>query len=172
MFPYPSGAGLHVGHPEGYTATDILSRFKRAQGYNCLLYTSRSQHPADVKAARIADLFQAQSFLDPSVLGTYPEELVEILAEHDLLPEYTAEELELIREHTVDFLGVNYYQPLRVMAPRFAMHPDSPLLPEHFYEPYVMPGRKINPHRGWEIYEQGIYQMCIRDRTLSAKCLA
>lgn len=36
MFPYPSGAGLHVGHPEGYTATDILSRFKRMQGYNVL----------------------------------------------------------------------------------------------------------------------------------------
>lgn len=36
MFPYPSGEGLHVGHPEGYTATDIVSRFKRAQGYNVL----------------------------------------------------------------------------------------------------------------------------------------
>ncbi|TWT08487.1 leucine--tRNA ligase [Planococcus sp. CPCC 101016] len=36
MFPYPSGAGLHVGHPEGYTATDILSRVKRMQGYNVL----------------------------------------------------------------------------------------------------------------------------------------
>jgi len=36
MFPYPSGAGLHVGHPEGYTATDILSRYKRAQCYNVL----------------------------------------------------------------------------------------------------------------------------------------
>ncbi|MDM5156908.1 leucine--tRNA ligase [Bacillus sp. DX1.1] len=36
MFPYPSGAGLHVGHPEGYTATDILSRQKRMQGYNVL----------------------------------------------------------------------------------------------------------------------------------------
>jgi leucyl-tRNA synthetase len=36
MFPYPSGAGLHVGHPEGYTATDILSRLKRMQGYNVL----------------------------------------------------------------------------------------------------------------------------------------
>lgn len=36
MFPYPSGAGLHVGHPEGYTATDILSRMKRMQGYNVL----------------------------------------------------------------------------------------------------------------------------------------
>lgn len=36
MFPYPSGEGLHVGHPKGYTATDIMSRFKRAQGYNVL----------------------------------------------------------------------------------------------------------------------------------------
>ncbi|APH04019.1 leucine--tRNA ligase [Bacillus weihaiensis] len=36
MFPYPSGAGLHVGHPEGYTATDILSRMKRMQGFNVL----------------------------------------------------------------------------------------------------------------------------------------
>ncbi|PIC05458.1 leucine--tRNA ligase [Anoxybacillus flavithermus] len=36
MFPYPSGAGLHVGHPEGYTATDILARMKRMQGYNVL----------------------------------------------------------------------------------------------------------------------------------------
>ena len=38
-------------------------------------------------------------------LGAYPEELVEILSEHDLLPDYTVEELEFIRENTVDFLG-------------------------------------------------------------------
>jgi len=36
MFPYPSGAGLHVGHPEGYTATDILARYRRAQGWHVL----------------------------------------------------------------------------------------------------------------------------------------
>src|SRR5262245_18160538 len=36
MFPYPSGAGLHVGHPEGYTATDILARFRRARGFHVL----------------------------------------------------------------------------------------------------------------------------------------
>ncbi len=36
MFPYPSGAGLHIGHPEGYTATDIISRYKRMKGFNVL----------------------------------------------------------------------------------------------------------------------------------------
>src|SRR5947207_9017611 len=41
MFPYPSGAGLHVGHPEGYTATDILARYKRACGLHVL-------HPMEI----------------------------------------------------------------------------------------------------------------------------
>ncbi len=44
MFPYPSGVGLHAGHPEGYTATDIVSRMKRMQGYNVL-------HPVTIPTA-------------------------------------------------------------------------------------------------------------------------
>lgn len=37
MFPYPSSAGLHIGHIEGYTASDIVNRFKRMQGYNVFI---------------------------------------------------------------------------------------------------------------------------------------
>jgi leucyl-tRNA synthetase len=36
MFPYPSGSGLHLGHPKGYTATDVISRFKKLNGYDVL----------------------------------------------------------------------------------------------------------------------------------------
>lgn len=119
----------------------------------------RSQHPADLAAARVAELFQAKSFLDPSVKGVYPEELVAILKKHDLLPTYTQEELAIIADNCVDYLGVNYYQPFRVQAPRYAPNTDGPFMPDWYYEHYEMPGRKINPHRGWEIYEKGIYDI-------------
>ena len=41
MFPYPSGNGLHVGHPEGYTATDIYCRYKRMKGFNVIKAVQR-----------------------------------------------------------------------------------------------------------------------------------
>ncbi len=73
MFPYPSGAGLHVGHPEGYTATDVIARMKRAQGFNVLhpmgwdafgLPAERAAvreglHPADITKRNI-DTFRRQ----------------------------------------------------------------------------------------------------------------
>lgn len=119
----------------------------------------RSQHPQDIKAAHIAELFQARCFLDPSVKGYYPEELVALIQQHDVMPEYTQDELAIIRDNTVDFLGVNYYQPLRVAAPKYLPNLASPFFPDIYYDHYVMPGRKMNPHRGWEIYEKGIYDI-------------
>src|SRR3712207_8248203 len=51
MFPYPSGAGLHVGHPEGYTATDIVSRYLRMRGYKDRKSTRLNSSHANISYA-------------------------------------------------------------------------------------------------------------------------
>ena len=53
-------------------------------------------------------------------------------------------DLELIKNHTVDLLGINYYQPRRVKAKEHLPHPDAPFMPERFFDHYEMPGRKMN----------------------------
>lgn len=124
----------------------------------------RSQNPADLQASKIADLFFNRSFLDPAVKGEYPAELVTLLKQYDQLPHCEAGDAELLAQGKVDLLGVNYYQPRRVKARANAVNPASPFMPEWFFDYYEMPGRKMNPHRGWEIYEKGIYDILINLR--------
>ncbi|WP_108651830.1 glycoside hydrolase family 1 protein [Dongshaea marina] len=124
----------------------------------------RSQHPADLRAAEVADLLFNRSFLDPAVKGEYPQALVELLREHELLPECQGDDLSLIACQRIDLLGVNYYFPRRVKARESLPNPEAPMLPEFFFDHYEMPGRKINPHRGWEIYEKGIYDCLVNIR--------
>lgn len=124
----------------------------------------RSSHPADVKAGRIAELFANRSFLDPAVKGEYPKELVDLIKEHGLMPKVQEGDQEIIRENTVDFLGVNYYQPVRVCAKASLPNPEAPFMPEYYFDHYAMPGRRMNPHRGWEIYPKGLYDIAVNLR--------
>lgn len=122
----------------------------------------RSQAPHDVRAAECYDLFYNRVFLDPFVHGRYPQELFTLLEQHQVQWEYTAEELAIIAENTVDELGINLYYPHRVKAPSRAWHPETPFHPAWYYEPFELPGRRMNKSRGWEIYPRIIYDMAMR----------
>jgi len=102
-------------------------------------YPRDENDPEDVKAAQIADAFFNRSFLDPAVKGTFPEELVTIVKELDMVPAMEADDLQTIREKK------------------------SPM-PDDYFDNYDMPNKKMNPYRGWEIYEKGIYDILTNTR--------
>lgn len=123
---------------------------------------AKSDSLEDKQAQFYADLFYERSFLDTVVKGYFPEALIDTLKEHDLLPKIEIGDKLIFENNTIDFLGVNYYQPLRVQAP----HPqDFPARStSYFSRGYNWEGKRINPHRGWEIYPEGIYDIAIRIR--------
>ena len=119
---------------------------------------TRDEREEDKKAAHIADLFFNRSFLDPMVKGEFPVELKEILAGHNMLPETTPEEKELILSQKVDFLGVNYYVPRRVRA--VEKTPEKFTQPEYYFEYHIKENGRFNPYRdGNEIHPEAIYDI-------------
>ena len=121
----------------------------------------RSSNPEDVKAAHLADLFHNESFKEPSLKGTYSQELIKFMADNSMpLPILEGDD-KIIAKGKVDILGVNYYAPQRVKVKEHLVNPKAPISPGTFFDSYDMPGKKINPHRGWEIYPQGIYDCLI-----------
>lgn len=119
-----------------------------------------SQAQEDLAAAHFANLFVNRLFLDASVKGHFPEELVAILAKDGVLWESTPEELAIIRDNRVDYIGVNYYHPHRVKAPEIS--PNSltvDWMPQRYFNDYQMPGRRMNVDKGWEIYPQALYDI-------------
>ena len=122
----------------------------------------RSSAEHDQKAAHMFDLFFNRVFLDPSIKGEYPPELMELLDKHDIMFDASDKELAVIRENTVDYVGLNLYFPYRVKARSSAWNTDIPFHPEYYYEKFDLPGKKMNPHRGWEIYPKIMFDMALR----------
>lgn len=127
-------------------------------------YPRDENDPEDVRAAQIADAFFNRSFLDPAVKGTFPEELVTIVKELDMVPAMEADDLQTIRENTIDLLGINYYQPRRIMKKEAPIDEAKSPMPDDYFDNYDMPNKKMNPYRGWEIYEKGIYDILTNTR--------
>ncbi|MFD2972295.1 glycoside hydrolase family 1 protein [Peribacillus deserti] len=125
---------------------------------------ARSSAKHDQDAARIYDLFFYRVFMDPSIKGEYPAELLELMEKHDIVFEAADSELEIIKENTVDYVGLNLYFPHRVKARTTAWNEEVPFHPAFYYEMFELPGRKMNPFRGWEIYPQIMLDMALRMR--------
>lgn len=170
-WPYEQNTAtwMQWNHHKNLATALAVKRFKE-KGYpgtiGCILNPevtyARSSAPHDQRAADMYDLFYNRVFLDPMVLGEYPQALCECLAEHGVQWQCREEDLIVIRENTVDELGINLYYPHRVKAPSRAWNPQTPFHPAFYYEPFELPGRRMNPHRGWEIYPQIIYDMAMR----------
>ncbi|WP_332371362.1 glycoside hydrolase family 1 protein [Lactococcus cremoris] len=119
-----------------------------------------SQDKEDIAAAHFADLWQNQLFMDASVKGKFPNELVEILTKDGVLWNSTLEELETIKNNKVDMFGVNFYHPNRAQRPHYS--PDSltvDWLPNKYFDDYKMVGARMNVDKGWEIYPQTLYNI-------------
>lgn len=124
----------------------------------------RSDSPEDKAAARFAELFKNNAFLDPAVKGYFPQELVDTLTEDGVIWQTEPGDAEIIKENTVDYLGVNYYHPFRAKARETAFDDSQGWLPEKHFEEYEWPEARINVHRGWEIYPKAIYDIAINVR--------
>lgn len=158
---------VQVGYNTMLASSKVVEKFKKLNLdgdigiiLNLTPSYSRSKDKEDLKAANLVDLMFNRSFLDPSVLGEYPIQLVKFLKENDLTPKWQEKDLDIIKNNTVDFLGVNYYQPRRIQKRETPIETKS-LMPENFFEYYIWPERKMNVYRGWEIYEKGLYDIGI-----------
>ncbi len=82
MFPYPSGVGLHAGHPEGYTATDIVSRMKRMQGYNVLHPMGYDSFGLPAEQYAVSTGNNPNGFTEKNI-GTFSKQLKELGFDYD-----------------------------------------------------------------------------------------
>ncbi|MDR0300439.1 MAG: glycoside hydrolase family 1 protein, partial [Streptococcaceae bacterium] len=120
---------------------------------------AKSDSPEDLQAKMRADNLSIFSFLDPAVLGDIPQFLINLLAENGLTPDTHEDDRALIVANTVDFVGMNYYQPFRVQAKVNGKFPAED--PSDFYSAYVWPDRRMNEYRGWEIYPEALYDVAM-----------
>jgi leucyl-tRNA synthetase len=96
MFPYPSGSGLHVGHLEGYTATDIVSRYKRMRGFNVL-------HPMGWDAFGLpAEQYAVKTGVHPAIttaqnVATFKRQMKRVGLSYDWERELSTEKVNLMK---------------------------------------------------------------------------
>lgn len=117
----------------------------------------KTQDDADVQAAQIRELIFNRFYLDVATRGAYPPALIEFLTDKQAMFACSASEQAILKHGVVDFLGVNYYQPSRIKAPNLG----AQVHPSDWFENYEWSERRINKHRGWEIYPKALYDIAL-----------
>ncbi|HHC7201788.1 TPA: glycoside hydrolase family 1 protein [Vibrio parahaemolyticus] len=120
-----------------------------------------SSNPEDVSATNFYDAWHNYAFIDAAVLGKFPEYLVQLVKEEGGLPTYEEADLDVIARNTVDFIGINYYYPVRTKAIVDGVpHPDcGKLYPFNVYSEYRDPNAVYNESRGWEVYPKALFDV-------------
>lgn len=117
----------------------------------------------NLESSKMADIIFNRSFLDPIILGKFPKELVSELTKYNALPDYSNEELYIIFESTIDFLGVNYYVPRRVGARKNKEFLENEFHPDRYFENVIDVSARFNPYRdNNEIRPSAIYDIAMR----------
>ncbi|ATZ16258.1 6-phospho-beta-glucosidase [Entomoplasma freundtii] len=115
-----------------------------------------SNKPQDLKAAQLHDAYVNRGPLDIMFNGKISSLLIESLKEYNLLPPYSTEEIAIIKDTKIDFLGINYYFPTRVRqvdnikSARWGLEEVVAEIPKT---------ANVNPFRGWEIYPEALYDI-------------
>lgn len=127
---------------------------------NCFTppYTKDNPTPVDLEAVRMEDGLANRWWLDLVAEGHLPQDVLQTLEEKGAPVPARPGDDALFQMGKVDWLGFNYYHPVRIQAP--AKPIDKNGIPV-FSDPYIWPERRINQSRGWEIYPKGIYDFGI-----------
>jgi len=179
QFHYPllvdGPAAVQVAYNLNLASAKAISKFKiwkKENNSNATIGTILNLTPAypatndpeDVKAATFATMWDDNMFLDPAVLGHFPAYLEKILTDAGVIWESTPEELQIIKDNTVDVLGVNFYHPERVQRPSVSAKSLQDWMPDIYFDNYEMPGRVMNVDKGWEIYPETLYDIAVNIR--------
>ena len=173
QFHYPNlidgRKAVQVAYNLQLASSKVIAAFRRLNrnpdGTISIILNLTPNYPAsdskvDQAAAHFADLWQNRLFMDASVNGEFPTELVDILTRDNVIWQTSNDELETIKQNTVDYLGVNFYHPNRAQAPRYSS--DSlavDWLPNKYFEAYDKRGVRMNVDKGWEIYPRALYDI-------------
>lgn len=124
-------------------------------------YPRSNTYKPDIIAAHRFDLLNNRLFVDPLIKGRYSDEVVELLRQNGIMFEYNQQDLKVIEENTIDYIGLNLYKPARVKEPEYKWNEKAAFSIHKYYSDFSLPGKKYNASRGWEIYPPMMYDLAM-----------